>query len=185
MRRLKLQKMNKKGSDFPSIIFAIAIIFAVGVMLVVMSYLALQIYENLNDTLESQPDLAGGEANDTLVKVIGFERSMWDYFFVAIVAAYVLSMIFLAFVTPSNPWVFAIFTILGSIGLFVGVALSNAWEKFAEADVLSETIARFPITDMILNNFYPLLVTLVLVLVMVMLFGKRFIGGESSGGGIR
>ena len=181
----EIPRMNKKGSDFPSIIFTIAIIFAIGITVVVISFLALQIYQNLNTTLESNPDLSGGEANTTLVKVQGFEQTMWDYFFLAIVAAYVLGMMILAFTTPSSPWAFAIFVILGSVGLFVGVALSNAWEKFAEQSILSDTIARFPITDMILNNFYPLFVTLVLALVMVMLFGKRFLGGESSGGGLR
>ena len=76
---------------------------------------------------------------------------------------------------------FAIFAVLGSIGLFVGVALSNAWETFAETDVLSSTITRFPITNLLLDNFYPLFITLIVVLVMMMLFGKRFRGTAAGG----
>lgn len=174
--------MNKKGSDFPSILFTIAILFAIGIVLVVISNLALQIYTSLNDQLNEDPDFDSYYTNETLTKIQTFEQSMWDYFFLAIAAAYILSMVILAFTTPSNPWVFAIFVVLGSIGLFVGVALSNAWEKFAETDALADTIARFPITNLILDNFYPLFITLVLALVMVMLFGKRFLGTEVGGG---
>lgn len=105
---------------------------------------------------------------------------MWDYFFLAIVFAYTLSLMVLAFTTPTNPWLFAIFTILSSIGLFVGVALSNAWQKFAEADAMATTIARFPITDLILGNFYPIFVTIIFTAVMVMLFGKKFLGEGGS-----
>jgi len=183
MVKLKQIRMNKKGSDIPSILFTIAMLFAIAIMLVVMSFLALNIYEKLNDTLNDNPNIASSYANETLTKVRGFEESMWDYFFLAIAMAYVLSMLILAFVTPTNPWLFAIFSVFGSLGLFIGVVLSNAWEKFAEADALSSTIARFPITDALLNNFYPLFVTMIIVLVMIMLFGKGFAGG--SGGGER
>lgn len=175
-------KMNKKG-DIPSILYSVAIIFAIGIMLVVVSYLALEIYSSLSDTLNENPDIASSYANETLTTIQAFEQSMWDYFFLAIVLAYVISMFVLAFTTPSNPWLFAIFVVFSSIGLFVGVALSNAWEQFADADILESTIDRFPITDLILNNFYPLFVTLIVVGVMIMLFGKRFLG--DAGGGTR
>ncbi len=181
--KLKFLQMNKKGSDIPSILFAIAMIFAIGIMLVTMSFLALTIYERLNDTLNTNPNIASSSSNETLTKMIRFEQNMWDYFFLAIVIGYLISMVVLAFTTPTNPWLFAVFVVFSSIGLFVGVALSNAWQKFAEADALSATIDRFPITNLLLGNFYPLFVTMIIVLVMIMLFGKRFIG--DSGGGER
>ena len=175
--------MNKKGTDIPSILFSIAMIFAIGIMLTVMSFLALTIYEDFQTELNENPNIASSAANETLTTVIKFEKSMWDYFFLAIVIAYVMSMVILAFTTPTNPWLFAIFVVFSSIGLFVGVALSNAWQKFAEADILQSTIERFPITDLLLGNFYPLFVTMIIVLVMIMLFGKRFVG--DAGGGER
>lgn len=181
--KFKLRSMNKKGSDIPSILFAIAMIFSIGIMLVVMSFLALSIYENFQSVFNENPAISSDFANETLTTVIKFEKSQWDYFFLAIVIGYVISMVTLAFTTPTNPWLFAIFVVFSSIGLFVGVALSNAWQKFAEADTLSATIERFPITDLLLGNFYPLFVTMIIVLVMIMLFGKRFIG--DAGGGQR
>ena len=176
--------MNKRGSDIPSIMFTIVILFAIGITIVVVSNLALQIYQGFSTTFDNNPLIASSTANDTLTTIIGFEQSMWDWFFLAIVFGYLLSMVMLAFVTPTNPWFFPIFVIVGTIGLFVGVALSNAWEKFAESPVLSGTIDRFPITDTILNNFYPLFITIMIALVLVMLFGKRFVG-DIGGGGVR
>ncbi len=173
--------MNKKGTDIPSILFTIITIFAIGIMIVFISFLALTIYEKLNTVLNDNPDIASDFSNETLTKVIAFEQDQWDYFFLAIVIAYVISMTVLSFTTPTNPWLFAIFVVFSSIGLFIGVVLSNTWQAFAATDILAPTIERFPITDLLLGNFYPLFVTMMIVLVMIMLFGKRFVGNLGGG----
>lgn len=174
---------NKKGSDIPSILFTIILIFSIGITVVMISFLALSLYEGLQTTINDNLGLGASEANKTLATVIKFEKSQWDYFFLAIVIGYVMSLVTLAFTTPTNPWFFAIFVVFSSIGLFVGVALSNTWQAFAEAPALVSTVDRFPITDLLLGNFYPLFVTMMIVLVMIMLFGKRFLSDSGGGGG--
>lgn len=173
--------LNKKASDIPSILFAIASIFTIGIILVVFSNLFLSIYESLQTTINSIPNINASIANETLTTVIGFEQSMWDYFFLAVLIGYVITMMVLAFSTQAQPFFYVIFIIVAGISMFIGVALSNTWEAFAETEALSGTIARFPITDAILNNFFPLFIAIMFVLIMIMLFGKRFLG-ESSGG---
>ena len=73
-----------------------------------------------------------------------------------------------------------IYGIVVLIGLFVGVALSNAWEVMVETPALAGTVARFPITDAILNNFYPIFITVVIIITMIMLFGKAFLPGQEA-----
>lgn len=167
---------NKKGSDIPSILYAIAFIFCVGIVFVIISYLAMNIYDNLSDTLNSNPNINATQANETLTEIRNFEQSMWDYAFLALILGYVLVMMILSFSTQINSWYYLVFVIIGMVGLFIGSALSNAWEKFAETSVLSDTIARFPITDTILNNFFPLFIVMMLAFVLIMLFGKRYLG---------
>ena len=90
-------------------------------------------------------------------------------------------MMILAFSTQANASFYFIFVIVGLFGLFLGVVLSNAWESFTSASVFSETIARFPITDAILDNFFTLYVLAMVFLTLIMLFGKRFVGTEAGG----
>jgi len=169
--------MKKKG-DIPSILFAIIIIFVAGVILLVMSNLTSQIYQGFDDYFDNSK-YNGTEAHQALNTVQEYEESMWDYVFLAIVIGYVLMLIILGFSTQISAVFYFIYGIVAMIGLFVGVALSNTWEKMVETDALSGTVARFPITDAILNNFYPLFITVVIVITMIMLFGKSFLpGGE-------
>jgi hypothetical protein len=172
--------MNKKGSDIPSFFYVIAIIFTIGLILFLLSHLNLDIYNTLNDAVQGIPGQSGAsEVNETLTKVIAFEQSMWDYAFLALVLGYVISMILISFSTQINPVFYFIFVIFSGIGLFLGVGLSNAWQISAANSELADTTARFPIMNTILGNFYPLFITLTLVFIVVMLFGKRYLGGEA------
>lgn len=170
-------KMNKRGADIPSILFALVSLFVVGIMLVVFSHLFSQVYSGLNDAVGIGSTINSSIANNTLTEVIRYENSMWDYFFLAIAIGYLLMMIILGFSTQANPVFYFLFIIMGMLGLFVGVALSNTWESFAGTGELSSTIARFPITNSIMDNFFPLYIVVMLISSGIILFGKRVIGG--------
>lgn len=173
--------MNKKGTDIPSILFAIATIFIIGILFFVFSHLASEIYSSLQTTINNNPNINATYANETLTTIQNFEQSMWDYAFLFIVIGYLIVMMILAFSTQANASFYFIFVIVGLFGLFLGVVLSNAWESFTSASVFSETIARFPITDAILDNFFTLYVLAMVFLTLIMLFGKRFVGTEAGG----
>jgi hypothetical protein len=169
---------NKKG-DIPSIIYVIVMIFALGIVLLVFSNLFSSIYGSL-DTYFDTSKYNNTVAHQTLNQVQVYEQSMWDYVFLAIAIGYVLMLIILGFSTQINAVFYFIYGIMAMIGLFLGVALSNAWEAMVSTDALSSTVARFPITDAILNNFYPLFITVVIVITMIMLFGKTFLPGAEN-----
>ena len=168
--------MNTKG-DIPSIIYFIVIIFAIGMMLFVFSHLFSNVYDGLDQYFDDS-EYNDTTAHQTLNQIQTYEESMWDYVFLAIVIGYVFSLIILGFSTQVNAVFYFIYGIVALIGLFVGVALSNAWEAMAEVPTMTSTIARFPITDALLNNFYPIFITVVIVITMIMLFGKAFLPGS-------
>jgi len=175
-------KIKNKRGDIPSMIYFIVTIFAAGVILLVFSLLFSNIYGGLDDYFENSK-YNDTTAHQTLEQVQGYENSsMWDYVFLAITIGYVIMLIILGFSTQINAVFYFIYGIVAMVGLFIGVALSNAWEAIAETDALSATILRFPITDAILNNFFPLFITVVIITTMILLFGKHYSGNE---GGIR
>ena len=77
--------MNKKGTDIPSILFAIATIFIIGILFFVFSHLASEIYSSLQTTINNNPNINATYANETLTTIQNFEQSMWDYAFLFIV----------------------------------------------------------------------------------------------------
>ncbi|HUU86888.1 MAG TPA: hypothetical protein VMX17_03955 [Candidatus Glassbacteria bacterium] len=170
--------MNKKG-DIPSIIYFIVIIFAIGMVLFVFSHLFSSVYDGLDQYFDDSK-YNDTTAHQTLNQIQTYEQSMWDYVFLAIAIGYVIMLIILGFSTQINAVFYFIYGIVAMVGLFVGVALSNAWEAMVETPALAATALRFPITDALLNNFYPIFITVVIVITMIMLFGKAFLPGEQN-----
>lgn len=168
--------MNRKG-DIPSLIYFIVAIFTIAIVVFVFSHLFGQIYSSIDDNyIETYQN--NTIADQTLDQVITFEQSMWDYFFLAIFASYLLVLIFIGFETPVDVKFYLIYAIVAMLGVFIGAVLSNVWEALAENPEFSSTLARFPITDAILNNFFPTVIIVSIVLTMILLFGKR-LGGTS------
>jgi len=170
---------NKKG-DLPSFIFTIIIIFTLGIFLLIFTHLSSTIYSALSSRLDS---IDNGAFNNSvsdvaLDKAIAVNNSIWDYFFLAIVVGYVFSLLFFSFSTPSNPIFFWIYVLVLMLGLFVGVALSNTWEAMSDNPTFATTITRFPITDALLDNFFPVFITVIGVTMTIMLFGKFAFGGN-------
>lgn len=170
---------NKKG-DIESIMYVIAILFLTGFILVFFSDFALDIYTRL----ETGIDNAGynnTEADTAINKAQTTEGSIWDYVFLAIAISYVISMLILAYSTQINPIFYFIYGIIAALGLFLGIALANLWEALASNAAMTDVISRFPITNLILDNYYPMFITVIILSVMVLLFGK-FTNSGSSGG---
>jgi len=169
---------NKRG-DIESIIYTIVILFIAGFILVFLSMFALDIYGRLGEGL----DAAGynnTEARDAIITVEGYENSIWDYVFLAIAISYTISLMILAYSTQTNPIYYVIYGLIASFGFIVAVVFANIWEKLAEAPQMVETIARFPITNLILDNYFPLFITVIILSVMVLLFGKYVGAGEGG-----
>ena len=67
----KFKSMNKKGSDIPSFFYVIAIIFTIGILLYLLSFLDLNIYNIFNNAINGIPGQSGApEANETLTKAL-------------------------------------------------------------------------------------------------------------------
>lgn len=173
-----MTKMNKKG-DFVSVLYTIVVLAAVGILLFMMSGLFSQVYDGFHNVFEEDPAINNSEADMFLDDIIATEtpHSYWDYAFLGIVMGYILLLSVLAYSTPISHIYYLIFILVGIFGLVVGVILSNIWQTLVATDALSIYVSRFPIMNAILGNFYPLLISVILVMVGIIMFGKNT-GGE-------
>jgi len=170
--------MNKKG-DFASFLFVIAALFAVGVLLFFAYHFFTEINSEFDDYLSADSDYNNTEAHQALTTYQTTADTIWDYAFLGIAIAYVLGLIFTAFSTRISPIFFWVYIILAMVGLIVGVMLSNTWQELAEDKAFVNTIDNFPITDTLLGTYYPMFITFIMIIFIILLFGKP-LGGQGT-----
>ena len=91
----------------------------------------------------------------TTKKILEVEKSVWDYAFLAIFIGLIIQIIMFAFATRISLAFFWLMLILDLPILLVGVILSNIWQGIASNPQFTETVARFPMTDLILGRKPP------------------------------
>jgi len=163
---------NKKGQVVSIILFVITV-FIIGIVLFFGNHLYKNVYNSLEENFADNSDLNNTEAHQAVQKLNDIEgSSIWDYAFLAIFFGLVIQMLLFSFASRNNVAFFWVFVIMGIIILIIGVALSNIWQEMAGNSEFAESIARFPITNAILGTYYPTIITAIMFLGMIILFGK-------------
>ena len=164
--------MNIKG-DIPSILFAIISIVVIGIIFFFLNHVNDQLYTGLEDQLESNAKYNTSEIIDPLEKIHRVDNSVWDYAFLAIAMGYFLALILSMYATRISAVFYWIYGLVAMFGLLLATILSNLWQEMVANGEFVTTLTRFPITNAVLGTYYPTLITAVLVIAMVLLFGKR------------
>lgn len=163
---------NKKG-DFQSTIYTVVILFAIGVIILFFNHLFTNIYSEIDDKFSTNPRFNDTEAHRAIQDINDVESGgIWDYAFLGIAIGYIIILGVSSFSTRLNPVFFWIYVIVAIVGLVVAVMLSNTWQELAAAPEFAETIARFPITNTLLGTIYPTFVLGIIVIVLILTFGK-------------
>lgn len=163
---------NKKG-QFLSVLTLVIFVFATGIALFFLNHINKQIYDKFDTTFEATPTLNNTEAHLAVQKFQGVEGSrIWDYAFLAIFIGMFIQMLMFSFASRTNIAFFWIFTLLGVVVLVVGTILSNIWQTMASNTEFAVTLLRFPITNMVLGSYYPTIISGIIFLGMIILFGK-------------
>lgn len=167
-----IQPKNKKG-QFLSILVLVITVFIIAIILLFLNHLNKKVYDQFDEYFDDSNTFNGTEAHQVVNDLQGVEGGqIWDYAFLAIFIGMIIQMIMLSFASRTNIAFFWIFVILGFIVLTVGVMLSNTWQELASNPTFAETILRFPIMNGILGSYYPLMITGIMFLGMLILFGK-------------
>jgi hypothetical protein len=164
---------NKKG-DLPSLYYAIVFLGATAIMFVMVIFLANSIYQTFDDIFTANNRFNDTEAHHFVNQVNETgQQSDWDYAFLFLIVGYLIVLALISFSTFVSPVFYWIYGFLSIFGLLLAVLFSNIWEKMALDPTLSPTITQsFPITNTIMGVLFPTYVTVMIVTVLVMLFGK-------------
>lgn len=163
-------KKNRRG-DVASIIYVVIFLFAIGIILLLVSYINNEIYfelsENLNDT-----QLNTTQTDKVLSKVIHNNAVIWDYAFLGLFIGSLIAIGLSAYAIRISPVFYWVYGLLALVVLATGVMLSNIWQEMSVDPAFSTVIGNFPITDLILGTYFPMVVTAIVVFSMVIIFGK-------------
>ncbi len=165
-----------KQGDVVSMILVIVSIFIIGILIFFFSHLSDALYTSLGDYFEDT-EFNDTEVTDALDTIHATELVVWDYAFLGLAMGYFLSLLLTAFATKISPVFYFIYAMISLIGLGLATILSNIWQGVSTSPEFATTIARFPITDALLGTYYPTLIGGIIILFMVLLFGKSQDGG--------
>ena len=162
---------NKRG-DIASILFIVIFLVFIGFVFIMVNNLNHRLLTQMETTLENSEQFQNSTAIETTAEIRSKDDRVWDYAFLGIFMGCIIALGMTAYSTRVSPVFYWIYGILGLAVLLAGTLLSNLWQSMAETPEMVESIARFPITDFILGTYYPTIITAILILVMILLFGK-------------
>lgn len=163
---------NKKA-QVESKMLAIVMIFIIGIILLFFNRVNVELYEGLDHWFNESPTYNDSLAHETNTKILTAETSVWDYAFLAVFIGLILQIILFSFATRTSLAFFWIMVLFDLPILLLGVILSNIWQAVVANAQFTETITRFPITNMILGSYYPIATLFVIFITSIILFGKR------------
>ena len=170
--------MNNKG-DMISLLYVIIIIAVMGIVIFFTNKITYGYETKLQETLNQMPEIdTTNETKSALGNIIQSDKKVYDFAFLGILIGYVILVGIFSYQTPINPIFFWISVILAMFWLFVGTLFSNLWQGIASSPEMASDVARFPIMNALLGTYYPTVVTFIIIVGMIFLFGKP-VGGEA------
>ena len=169
---------NKRG-DIESLIYVVAILFAIGFVVVLGNMFTHAFYTQTESIFNSTASLNNSEAIPAIQKIRDVDDTAWDYAILGIYVAILGGMAFTSYLTRISLIFFWIYGVMALVVLAIGVMLSNAWQTMMAKPELTETIARFPITNVLLGSYGTIAVTAIIMVTILFLFAKT---PDNSGG---
>ena len=100
------------------------------------------------------------------------QSKMWDYAFLGIFMGCMIAIGVSAYAVRISPIFYWVYGLMSLFVLAMGVLLSNAWQELAAEPEFAVTLTRFTIMNTMLGSWFPTIVTAIIILFMIVLFGK-------------
>ena len=172
MKLHPIERKKKKG-QVESIIFIVINLVIIGIILFFFNHMNKQVYDKFDKYMNDSAKYNNTEAHQALRDIQGVEGSnIWDWVFLAVFIGMNIQMIILSFASRQNLAFFWIFVIIGIVILILGIALSNIWQEMVNNPEFATTLLRFPITNTILGDYFPTILTGIFFLFLIIIFGK-------------
>lgn len=162
---------NKRG-DIESIFFVVIFLAVIGFVLFLMSHLNQEIFGELSQNLEKNSTANYTKSVEVVEDFKSRDAVIWDYAFLGIFMGSLIALGLTAYAIRISPVFYWIYGVMSLLVLGTGVILSNIWQEMAVEPEFASTLSNFPIMNLLLGNFYPLAVTGIIIIAMVIIFGK-------------
>lgn len=173
-------KNNKRGQVQDILIFMVTI-FGIAIFAVVMWQVGDGIQKSLGTAGESSLNMSNTFINNSVTHGIDKTAKMGDTLVGLSFIGLLLVLIISAILVPTNIIWTVIYMIVGTIMWFLSVPISNMWESFINNPSMSGMVAEMPLTNQLFSNL-PIFTTIILMILIVILYGKRFMFSEGGGG---
>lgn len=167
-------KLKNKGS-IQDIIFAIVGIFAFIIIVLVMSPIADELFQEMNETAidhnvsEQTKNIMTKDTGDSYI-------SLFDGLALVIMVGLSVAVLIFAFMINTHPaFYFISLFVLGFI-VVIGAMLSNVYEDIATHDEVSEQADKFIISSFLMSQFPKIAIGLSILIVVVMFAKGRLLG---------
>lgn len=170
--RKNIKELFSKKSDISSIIYITIFLAISGVIIFFIVHLNIKLFTELEYAL-NDTEYNESEAYDRTTEFKEKNESrLWDYAFLGIFMGSLMAIGLSAYSVRISPIFYWVYGILSMVVLVLGTMLSNIWQEMVSDPEFTTTLVHFPITNSILGTYYPMVVTAVIILAMVVLFGK-------------
>lgn len=170
------EKLGKKGQVQDLLTFIVSL-FVIAIFLGIFFKMGFALKASL--TASPLYDNTTADAINTLDKTAMIGDTAFGFIFMGLL----LLLIITSVLTPVSVIYTTIYLIVGAVLWFMSIPLSNAYEAFATSSGMSGLAGDMPLTYLIMTKL-PIITTLVLITLLIITFGKRYLFSEESLGGI-
>lgn len=164
--------MENKRGDIQSIIYITMFLVIVGIVIFLISHTNIELFTELQDVLNNS-DYNSTEAYTQATNFKDVNQSrLWDYAFLGLFFGSLIAIGLSSYAVRISPIFYWVYAVLSLVVLTLGTILSNLWQSISSDPEFATTITYFPIMNTLLGSYYPIIVTAIVIIAMMVLFGK-------------
>lgn len=164
--------MNNRG-DFQSLMIMIIVVFALAVASIIFVKVLLDITGELKDTGQFS-----NRSVQTMEVVEDRAIPLLDFFVFFTLVSFMIGLIISSIYMDVHPAITIIFIIALIIAVFFGGQLVNVYSEITTTPQLASTSSQFTKTNLVLGEYFPIIILVVGVIVIIILYGKSRRVGE-------
>lgn len=162
--------MNKRG-DLTTIIILVALLLGLSLGAIVFHKVFYEITEELKGVEEFS-----NLTTDTIQTTQDASSNLLDFFVFFVLVSFFVGLIISSIYIDVHPAIVMVFVILLIIAVIIAGQISNFFYDFVSGGQFTTgttTVAEnFPLTSLILGSYFPLIILVIGVIVIVILYGK-------------
>ncbi|MHA1225337.1 MAG: hypothetical protein ACTSPV_01175 [Candidatus Hodarchaeales archaeon] len=164
--------LKNKKADFQSLIVGIIVVFGLALGVILFS----KVFIAVTDELKTQEDFSNTTIN-TIESTQSKTIPLLDFFIFFTLVSIMIGLIVASIYIDVHPALVVVFMIGLVIAVFFSGIFSNVYSEFSSDSEISSTASQFKFTNLILGEHFPIIISVLGVIIIIILYGKSRRGG--------